>query len=230
MKAPIAARLEYPSPQADADRILLIMLPGAGMRANEFAAHEMISALQYQAAAVDIVVLELDLGLYLEKNRVADVLHEQAILPALTQGYQRIWLLGISLGGMGALLYASVYSTYIEGLFLLAPFMGTRRTMAALTNAGGFDFALRDVTMTTAEQSVLEWIASYLAKETGANLKLYLGYARQDRFSSGQKLLAGCLPADDVSVQNGDHDWPTWKTLWHDLLSRSPFLKTADDA
>lgn len=228
MTTGIVSRLDYPSPRPEADRILLLMLPGAGIRAGDFAAQGMISVMDSQTIAIDVAVLELDLSLYLADPQVAGILHEQAVLPAQMQGYQRIWFLGISLGGMGALLYASAYSKHIEGLFLLAPFLGTRGTIAALTKAGGFDRELHAVATTPSEQHLLEWIAGYFSKKT-VSPKIYLGYARQDRFSSGQRLLANCLPENHVSVQDGDHDWPTWRMLWQDLVSRKPFTTISVD-
>ncbi|WP_308389616.1 hypothetical protein [Acidithiobacillus sp. AMEEHan] len=225
MKETIAARLEYLSPEIGDGRVLLIMLPGAGMHAADFFTHDMVSPVQSQTCPIDIVALEFELGIYLEDKTMASVLHEHAILPALNQGYQRIWLLGISLGGMGALLYSSIYWRYVTGIFLLAPFIGTRGTVAALSNAGGFEFPLDRIGMTNTEQSILEWVAQHLKKKQGTNPQLYLGYGRQDRFCSGAKLLARYLPSGNICEQDGGHDWPTWKNLWYEFLSRSPFLQ-----
>src|SRR5712672_3477612 len=53
----------------------------------------------------DIVVADLHFGYYLRQTAI-ERLREDVILPARTRGYQCISLVGISLGGFGALYYA----------------------------------------------------------------------------------------------------------------------------
>jgi pimeloyl-ACP methyl ester carboxylesterase len=221
----IVTRLDYASPVTGDDRVLLVMLPGAGIRAAEFATQGMVEAAHAQDVPVDVAVVEPDLALYLEDG-VTAALHEHVVEPARERGYRRIWLLGISLGGMGALLYASAHPAQVEGLVLLAPFLGTRGTMAALAKAGGLGPEIRSLATTAPEQRLLGWLSGYLAQGASAPA-LYLGYARQDRFAPGHRLLAERLPLARTAVRDGGHDWPAWTALWRELLTRAPFRPPA---
>jgi pimeloyl-ACP methyl ester carboxylesterase len=219
MNAPLTC-LHYPAPGGA--QILLVMLPGAGIAAGDFAAHGMIEAVRAHNLPVDITVAHPDMGLYLDDG-VTEVLHEAVILPALARGITRIWLLGISLGGMGALLYASVHQQHIEGLFLIAPFLGTRGTVAELTAAGGLaQWRAQNSAATPAEQRLLLWLQAQFAKRA-ARPALYLGYALEDRFAAAHRLLAQNLPPAHVAAVPGEHDWPSWRALWDQLLTLAPF-------
>ena len=113
--------LHYPAPCGQAD-VLLDHAAGVGTEAGEFADQGMVAAVHARGLAVDIVVARPDLALYLEDG-VTEALQREVVEPALARGCTRIWLLGISLGGMGALLYASAHEAQVEGLVLLAPFL-----------------------------------------------------------------------------------------------------------
>lgn len=223
MSAPLDC-LHYPAP-GGAD-ILLIMLPGVGIAAGDFAEQGMIAAVRAQAPPIDIIVAQPDTGLYLEHG-VTGALHEQLVRPALARGVTRLWLLGISLGGMGALLYASTYPQHVEGVLLIAPFLGTRGTVAELVRAGGLGrWSAQNSNATLPEQTLLRWLQAHPPQQAPA---LYLGYARQDRFAPAHRLLAERLPARRVAVAPGGHDWPSWRALWHQLLALAPFAPGAGD-
>jgi Serine aminopeptidase, S33 len=203
--------LHYPAPSGRAE-ILLVMLPGAGIEASDFAANGMIAAVHSHTPHVDITVAHPDIGLYLEDG-VTGILHTAVIAPALARGITRIWLLGISLGGMGALLYASAYQQNIEGIFLIAPFLGTRGTTAEILRAGGLTaWNPAHSTATAPEQRLLTWLQTHPATPA-----IYLGYALEDRFAPAHKLLAQHLPPTRVTTTHGGHDWPSWRTLWQQL-------------
>jgi pimeloyl-ACP methyl ester carboxylesterase len=220
--------LHYPSPCGQAD-VLLIMLPGAGIEAEEFADQGMVAAVHARGLAVDIVVARPDLALYLE-DRVTEALQREVVEPALARGCTRIWLLGISLGGMGALLYASAHEAEVEGLVLLAPFLGTRGTAAELARVGGLlAWSAEHSAATIPEQRLLTWLQLHLAHPEQTP-KLYLGYGQRDRFAATHKMLAECLPPERVAVTAGEHDWASWTSLWHQLLGHSPFSPSADNA
>ncbi len=203
--------LHYPAPSGGAE-ILLIMLPGAGIEAAAFATNGMI-AIAHEHAVVDIIVAHPDMGLYLEDG-VTDILHSTVIAPALARGVTRIWLLGISLGGMGALLYASAYQQNIEGIFLLAPFLGTRGTTAEILRAGGLAaWSPANSTATEPEQRLLAWLQTHLTTECAP--VIHLGYGVKDRFAPAHQLLAQHL--EHVTTTPGGHDWPSWRALWQQL-------------
>lgn len=198
------------------------MLPGVGIEAGEFAKHGLVAAVHDRDLPVDIVAVRPDLDHYLDSS-VATVLHDAVIEPALTRAYTRLWLLGISLGGMGALLYGSAYGTRVDGLVLLAPFLGTQGTVSEMAAAGGLaSWSPNDSAATASERQILDWLQHRLARSPDQPA-LYLGYGRSDRFSAGHRMLAERLPKERVVTAEGGHDWPTWATLWRRVLDTEPF-------
>jgi len=209
----------HPAPACGTERVLLVMLPGVGIEAAAFAQNGMVAQLHERGLAVDVIAASPALDLYLDGD-VAAALHNAVIAPALAQGYTRIWLLGISLGGMGALLYASAHEALLEGIFLLAPFLGTQGTVAEIADAGGIAAWVPAGSAATApEQRILTWLQGC---STRKQPKIYLGCGQSDRFARGHLLLAEILPPDRVVFADGGHDWPTWLALWARLLDSRP--------
>jgi len=132
----IMQALYDPAPEPDTSRILLVMLPGANGRPQDLVQWGFVQALRERNLPIDVVAVDAHLGYYLERSLSSHLTHD-IIAPARARNYQRIWLMGISLGGMGSLLYARDHPADIEGVILLAPFLGARGTIAEVVRAGG---------------------------------------------------------------------------------------------
>ena len=185
---------------------LLVMLPGADMHAEEFQANGFLDG----EGPVDRIAVETGMECYLDEVSVA-LLHDQVIAPAHVRGTVNIWLVGISLGGMGALLYAQTHPDRIAGTILLAPFIGSRGLIAEVERAGGLRH-WQPANLSTAERRLLAWLGA------GQGLPdMHLGYGTDDRFAAAHRLLADLLPAERVVTAPGGHDWPTWCRLWQTL-------------
>ncbi len=146
-------------------------------------------------------------------------LTEQLRAVALREGLARFHLMGISLGGWGSVLYAQQHQQAINGMLLLAPFLGERKVFDEILAAGGLD-AWRPATVHPEDDQRLglAWLADF--KQSEASLKLNLGYGASDRFSKSNALIGARLPADQVQVIPGGHDWRTWLKLWQGFLDR----------
>jgi pimeloyl-ACP methyl ester carboxylesterase len=201
---------------------LLILLPGAYMRAQDFVAHGFIDAARRNGQPIDIITADTGMECYLDGS-IVERLHAEVVRPNLSGGARRIWLAGISLGGLGALLYAQAYPDLVEGLLLMSPFIGTRGAVAEVLKAGGFrDWQPPAGDAVTDEQRLLQSLKTYPA---GASAwpRIYLGYGSDDRFAASYRLLAELLPVQDVVATSGGHDWETWQVLWAQLLSKTQF-------
>jgi hypothetical protein len=217
----LAALLRHPDPRPAEDRLLLVMLPGAGIAAEDFVAQGLVAMVQVVSPVVDVIAAKPDQILYLN-GTVAPVLEEAVLAPARAEGYRRIWLLGISLGGMGALSCAAAQGRLVEGLILLAPFIGTHGTMAELTRAGGFTgWRAEESAATPPERKILTWLQARLAGAPGP--ALWLGHASQDRFAAGHRLLAAALPEQCAVLVEGKHDWEAWRAAFQAIMARNPF-------
>ena len=151
-----------------------------------------------------MIPLETGMAAYLDGS-IVERLHA-----AISSG-DKVWLAGISLGGLGALLYARAHPDRVAGLLLLSPFIGTRGTIAGVIAAGGLD-AWQPPAEANDEHKLLQWLKA-------RRPNIHLGYGEQDRFAASYRLLAGLLPAERVVSVAGGHDWQTWGVLW-DLLLR----------
>lgn len=212
----------HKAPGGDGNRALLVMLPGVGIGADEFGERGLVASVHDRGLPIDVVATRPSLDHYLD-GTIAAELHRAIVEPALRQGYTRLWFLGVSLGGMGALLYATVHGALVEGVVLLAPFLGTQGTVAELAEAGGLaSWPAGASTATASERQMLVWLQRFLSR---APLRpaLYLGYGRDDRFAVGHRLLAERLPTARVVTADGGHDWETWATLWRRVLDAEPF-------
>lgn len=188
---------------------LVVMLPGVGDRAEQFIESRFIhngSEREYDVMAVDA-----HLGYYLDGS-IASRLREDVVLPALRDGYREIWLLGVSLGGFGSLLYASEFVDDIDGIVLLAPYLGSRSVVRKIVKAGGL-YAWSG-TSRRAEPYAIEvwrWLRSSIVDE---EIDLILAYGDSDRFAPTYRPLLEVLPQERIYVIDGGHGWDTWTELW----------------
>ena len=195
---------------------LLVMLPGASSLPEEFLREGVVRALRERRLAVDVVMVDAHLGYYKDRT-VLERLQADVIAPARAQGYRSIWLVGVSLGGLGALIQAMAQPADADGLMLLAPYLGERRVSDAVEADGGLRAwrgGAPEVAPADDDLRLWRWLQAY-ATRTAPRPPLYLGYARADRLAPANTLLAAALPADRVFTTRGGHDWPEWLRLWN---------------
>ena len=210
------------APQQGTNRIMLVMLPSAKARPQDLVQWGFVRALRERSLPIDVVVVEAHMGYYLERSLSSHLTHD-IIAPARARNYQRIWLMGISLGGMGSLIYTREHPADIEGVILLAPFLGARGTIAEVVRAGGLArWQPGAIKLDDDERRLLAWIKAY-QPAASALPKIYLGYGTDDRFAAASKMLAERLPAAQVVSIPGGHDWATWIHLWQHLLDQDLF-------
>lgn len=220
-KAPMDAIHELAPDGADR-RILLVMLPGAKDKPEDLIAQGFVRALRARRWPVDVIVADAHMDYYIE-HKVIERLSADIIAPARVAGYARIWLMGISLGGLGSVAYAREHPGEIEGLVLLAPFLANRGLIAEVTRAGGLNaWQPGEIGIDDDERRLLAWLKSYCA-DAESLPRIYIGYGTDDRFAPASAMLAERLPARQVVSIPGGHDWATWSTLWDRLLDRDPF-------
>jgi pimeloyl-ACP methyl ester carboxylesterase len=191
----------------------MVWLPGAYQTAQDFLTAGFAAAVRQRQAPLDLLFVDMEFA-YLGDRAALQLLRSDIVLPARTAGVS-IWLGGISLGGLTALDYAASCPDEIDGLCLLAPYLGNRILTAEIARAPGLAAWQPDeLAQIDEERRIWRYI-----KSRGADSRpLYLGFGRCDRFSAAQELLAATLPADSVDVIDGGHDWSTWVHLWENFL------------
>lgn len=206
--------------------VLVVLLPGIEDRAEDFVTHGFIQSARDRQLPVDFIAVDAHFGYYAKRSIVAR-LHEDVIVPARRAGYRRIWLVGISLGGLGATLYSQSHPDEIDGILLLAPYLGNPANVLQKYEQG----ALLDPSSGRREahigfpMTIWPYLHAIASPTNNDVPRLLLGYGTEDRFSDAHRLLAGYLPDDQVHAIAGDHSWETWYPLWLWALQH-PLLET----
>jgi alpha-beta hydrolase superfamily lysophospholipase len=123
------------APDDSADGVLLVMLPGATHQPQDLVSEGFIAALRERRSRIEVVVADAHVGYYLERS-VVERLAADVISPARARNHRKLWLMGISLGGLGALMYARMYAGEVEGVILLAPYLGVPGLIGEVARAG----------------------------------------------------------------------------------------------
>lgn len=199
--------------ESSTTRPLVIMLPGRGDRAETFVNQGF--QLPGEKHGFDVIAVDAHFGYYRERSLVAR-LHEDIVLPAREAGYEHIWLLGVSLGGFGSVLYTANYPDEIDGVILLAPFLGDQSVIDEISGNGGLvGWDPAQSSLKAHEITIWSWLQA--ATEEGASTKLILGYGDSDRLAGSYgPLLERLDPARVYTVQGG-HGWRSWGALWEEI-------------
>ena len=200
---------------SDGGRNLLVMLPGRGDRMDVFADHGFPEIALDQG--FDVVAVDAHFGYYMRRS-LLPLLRDDIIAPARARGYTNIWLLGVSMGGFGALLYSAEYPDEIDGLVLLAPYLGDRKISASVTAAGGLDaWQPESARFKDYEVQVWAWLKANAGVPGGTPVQL--GYGREDRLAAVYPPLRERLPEQQLLEIDGGHGWGTWTPLWRELAT-----------
>jgi pimeloyl-ACP methyl ester carboxylesterase len=205
-------------------RTLLLVLPGAKNTPRQLVENGFISELRRRKLPVDVLVLDAHADLYLEPAGIERVLHH-TLDEVRSHGYHSIWLLGISLGGSGAMICATQRTEEIDGVFLLAPFLGTRGIIAEVEAAGGLHrWQAGEIGSRDYERRLLAQLQNYIS-EPHRLPATFLGYGSEDKYRGASIMLSKLIPEHRVTVTSGGHDWETWLALWRRLLDKQPFAE-----
>ena len=209
---------------------LLVFLPGAFLKPEEFEREGFVGAVHERGLAVDALLVDADVSYFYDQTFV-ERLHEDVIEPQRAAGYKKLWLVGISIGGFGALIHELARPGTVDGIVTLAPYLGRRPVAAEIQKAGG----LRTWTVPEGpppdqevDRKLWPWLQQYTSPERAESLPpLYLGYGLSDRFAANHQLLADALPDGHVFTTEGGHDWPQWSQLWRQMLDVLPLPSKA---
>ena len=192
----------------------IVCLPGAYHGPEDFLAAGFDSSVRRRRLPIDLLFVDVEMR-HLGDRRALEQLKHEIVLPARAHGCRSVWFAGISLGGFIALDYAATNPGDLDGLCLLAPYLGNRMLTREIARAPGLA-AWTAGELAQADEERRIW--RFLKAQNDHSRLLYLGFGQDDRFADAQRLMAQALPPEAVDVVPGGHDWRTWTTLWENFL------------
>jgi enterochelin esterase-like enzyme len=190
----------------------IIMLPAAYTAPEDFVAAGFIDALRARKLGVDVTFASLEVRHVTDRSVVTRV-EQELLAPARARG-RAIWLGGISLGGFVALCCAERQPAALEGLCLIAPYLGSHIVTSEIALSGLNSWEGNSDSEDDDERRVWRFLQARAARSP----RIHLGLGREDRFRERHQLLAATLARDEVDTVPGGHDWPTWRRLWENFL------------
>lgn len=188
----------------------LVLLPPAYSAPDDFVTHGFAAAVRERRLDVDLVFTELRLQHVNDRNALSRL--QEIVRPARAHG--AVWLGGISLGAYLALCYAARRHEELDGLCVLAPYLGSHIVTDEIGRAGIERWQPGELAEDDDERRVWRFIKSLRS----GTLPIHLGLGREDRFADRHRLMAAALAPADVDLVPGAHDWPTWHRLWERFL------------
>jgi pimeloyl-ACP methyl ester carboxylesterase len=201
---------------AGAHAVRVVLLPGAYHALEQFRSAGFDQALRERQLAIELILAQPALS-HLNDRRWLGELRHDIIAPARARG-ARLWLGGISLGGFMALRFAAEDADGIDGLCLLAPYLGSRIVAAEVAAQGLAQWSAGALGDDDDERRVWRFVQRLPTMVAAPSV--FLGLGSEDRFADTQQLLADAVPADSTLMLAGGHDWPVWRALWDRFLDR----------
>ena len=207
-----------PAPQPA--QCLMVVLPGRADDLRALQRSGVVAAIQRRWPDTDVVLAELSMPYYLD-GKASRRLHDQVIAPARRRGYRQVWLGGASLGGMGSLMYYQAYPGELDGLMLLAPFLGETAILREIAGAGGvrrWDAGpAQAITADTWQHELWRHVQGPSRDPVRAR-RVWLAYGDNHKLRKAMPLLAPALPPEQVLVRPGRHNWRVWSPAMGEVL------------
>jgi pimeloyl-ACP methyl ester carboxylesterase len=210
--------LSYSAVEGQRQPRLLIFLRGRGGSHEDYEKHGFIDDVRRRGLPYDMKAPDAHLGYYIGRSLVPR-LKADIIDAARAAGYEEIWLVGASMGGLGALLYGKFHPADIDGIFIISPFLGEDEVIDAIIDAGGLAAWEPGPYDPNEDWQIMLW--DWLKTRSMADwagTPLYLGYGRDDGLVSGQNLLGANLPPERVFTVPGGHTPEVMRQVWLDFL------------
>jgi enterochelin esterase-like enzyme len=126
------------------------------------------------------------------------------------------------MGGFGSLLYAAEHSDEIDGIILLAPYLGDHKLAEEIDASGGLvAWSGEGAEFEDYEIGVWAWLQSAANGRSGT--PIILGYGESDDSARTHAVLADALDSSSVYTLQGGHNWTTWRPLWKEIATDMKF-------
>ena len=202
---------------------LVVVLPGRGDSLQSLSETGIAAIIQQSWPDADVILTGLTMPFY-RQGQAAQRLHDEVIEPARRRAYQQVWLAGISLGGMGALLYDHKYPDQMDGLLLLSPYLGDSAIHKEIRSAGGLAAwhagPVQPIGPDTFQRELWRSLQGWSQRPLRTQ-STWLAYGADEPFRRPIELMSSLLPPDHVIMLPGHHNWKLWKPAMRTLLERA---------
>ncbi len=195
--------------------LALGLLSGSYAAPEDFVREGFVADVQARGIAAWIAMAEVRAA-HFSDGSLVDRIRASVVEAARAQGIERLWLAGVSLGGLACLSYAARHAADVERIVLLSPYPGTREVLREIDAAGGLAAWDPEDGEASPEREAWAWL-----RDRGTTPRVDCYFGAGDRFAEGQRRIARCLPAAAVHETAGGHDWTDWRAMWTDFLSRN---------
>jgi len=201
-------------------KTLVVVLPGRADSLGGLRGSGIVQAVQSAWPYADVQLTGLAMDYYMA-GRAIDRLHDEIIAPARAR-YGEIWLVGASLGGMGALMYDREHPDVAAGIVLLAPYLGEQPLLDEIVVAGGlraWPAGPRPAVIDNdnVQRELWRHLQS-LGRDPKRASRLWLAYGEGDKLRNAQPLIAPVVPASHVFMRPGGHSWSVWSPVTREIL------------
>jgi pimeloyl-ACP methyl ester carboxylesterase len=207
-----------PAPRA-AHR-LVVMLPGRGDDLASLERRGIAPIIQSAWPDADVVLTGLTMPYY-KQGEATRRLHDEVIDPARRRNDREVWIVGISLGGMGALLYDRDYPAEVDGMLLMSPYLGEHKIHQEIRDAGGLAQWTPDPAQPIGPatfQRELWRSLKHWSDDASRTRSVWLAYGDSEPFRAPIELISPLLPPDHVLMLQGHHNWALWTPALNALL------------
>jgi pimeloyl-ACP methyl ester carboxylesterase len=194
--------------------VRMALIPGAYHATGDLIAAGFVAAVAHRRLAVDLVLVDPEFA-HVTDRSVLVALEQTVVAAARAEGCRSVWIGGVSLGGWVALACAERRPGSLDGLCLIAPYLGARPVAAEIARAGGLA-AWQPGDLADDDEERRIW--QFLKTSRTRPLAMHLGFGRDDRFADSLRLAAGAFAAGAVDVIDGGHEWSVWSRLWENFL------------
>ena len=203
------------------------MLPGIGSGERDLARHHVAQAIQRAWPQADTLLTGAALAYYGPAGGLVERMHDEIVEPARASGYAHIWLIGASLGGLGALLYEQQHPGELSGVVAFAPFLGDEQLPEQIRAAGGLSrwtppqpvSAPVDNPWTGYPRLVWLMARNWLFRPEQAR-RIWIVCGTEDNLRPDVELLASALPDAHYVEVEGGHRWTVWLASLDKTLAR----------
>jgi enterochelin esterase-like enzyme len=197
---------------------LLALLPGTYSEPEDFVREGFPAALRDHGVEAELVMAQIRASWFAD-GTVVERIREAVIVPAHERGRARIWMVGISLGGLAALSYAARHQRDIEGILLISPYPASRSVLREMQDVPGNRWSKPAIPPEgDLEREAWTWLVQG-PHDNHPSVHCY--FASDDRFAAGQRQMARALAPERVRELPGGHDWAAWRALWIEFLCNS---------